>query len=128
MNTPALEIWDVWYPGGGAQGLSFARARIEHADTILVHAAPELLRVEVRADAGALLASGDQLRRDGYAVPMTRLRREGTRIVREDVWPDATDIGSIVLLPGGEAGVLRAWWHADDRREWRWSVEFYNRL
>jgi hypothetical protein len=48
-------------------------------------------------------------------------------VQREDIWPRPTDLGSIVLLPGGEAGVLKAWWHADDHSEWRWQVEFYNR-
>jgi len=43
-----------------------------------------------------------------------------------DGWPDDSDLGRIVLLPGGEAGVLTAWWHADDRSEWRWSIELYN--
>jgi hypothetical protein len=33
-----------------------------------------------------------------------------------------------VILPGGEAGILTAWWHADDRRSWRWSVELSNSL
>ena len=36
------------------------------------------------------------------------------------------DIGRVVILPGGEAGILKSWWNADDRREWRWQVEFYN--
>lgn len=36
---------------------------------------------------------------------MTRLRREGARVVREDGWPASRDVG----------------------REWRWSIEFYNR-
>jgi hypothetical protein len=32
-----------------------------------------------------------------------------------------------VVLPGGEAGVLTAWWNAEDGSAWRWSVEFSNR-
>jgi hypothetical protein len=34
----------------------------------------------------------------------------------------------VVLLPGGEAGILKSWWNADDRKEWRWDVEFYNQI
>lgn len=122
-----MEIWDVWYPSAAAQGLSFCRARIEPQDVLLLHAAPDVLRVEVRSDEGALLASGDQLRLAGPYVPMTRLRRQGRAVTREDEWPGAEDVGRIVLLPGGEAGVLGDWWHAPDHSEWRWSLEFYNR-
>jgi hypothetical protein len=33
-----------------------------------------------------------------------------------------------VILPGGEAGILKSWWHADDHSEWRWQIEFYNHI
>jgi hypothetical protein len=33
-----------------------------------------------------------------------------------------------VILPGGEVGILKAWWNAEDRKEWRWHVELYNSL
>jgi hypothetical protein len=23
---------------------------------------------------------------------------------------------------------LKSWWNADDRKEWRWQVEFYNQI
>jgi hypothetical protein len=122
-----MEIWDLWYPNAAAQGLSFARCRLASTDHVWVHAAPPELRVEVRDDGGSVLASGDQLpATSGTHLPMTRLRREGAKIVREDVWPTPAALGDIVLLPGGEAGVLRAWWNADDGSEWRWTVEFYN--
>jgi hypothetical protein len=123
-----METWDIWYPDAAATGLPFCRARIEHADEVLLHAAPESLRVEVRDEEGRRLASGDGLRRAGASFPMTRLRRDGERIVRSDGWPAAEgDRGRIVLLPGGEAGMLTSWWNAEDGSEWRWSVEFYNR-
>jgi hypothetical protein len=60
------------------------------------------------------------------SVPMTRLTRVGEKILREDVWLDDTAIGKPVILPGGEAGILKSWWHAPDHSEWRWTVEFYN--
>jgi hypothetical protein len=58
---------------------------------------------------------------------MTRLARRGDAIVREDRWPTDADLGAVVILPGGEAGILKAWWNAPDGSEWRWSVEFSNR-
>jgi hypothetical protein len=125
--TIGMEIWDLWYPDASAQGLAFCRARVEPVDEVLVHAAPKSLRVEVRSDEGALLSAGGQLLLEGPYFPMTRLRREGERILRTDAWPVPADIGRVVLLPGGEAGVLKAWWNAPDGSEWRWRVEFYNR-
>ncbi|MBI4317359.1 MAG: hypothetical protein HY675_02620 [Chloroflexi bacterium] len=121
-----IEIWDLWYPNAAAQGLSFCRGRMSSSDAVLVHAAPDSLRVEVRLDDGRLLAFGYQLRRAGPYYPMTRLRRNGSRIHREDGWPIEEDIGRPVLLPGGEIGILLEWWNAADGSEWRWRVEFYN--
>jgi len=57
---------------------------------------------------------------------MSYLVRRGNIITLEDGWPTEQDIGRVVILPGGEAGILKSWWNADDRREWRWQVEFYN--
>jgi hypothetical protein len=119
------EIWDLWYPNAAAQGLPFARGRLDATDVLLVHAAPEHLRVEVRDDDGNLLARGDQLQRTADR-PMARLTRQGSSISREDRWPEPEDIGRPVILPGGEVGILMTWWNADDGSEWRWQVEFYN--
>ena len=121
-----VETWDLWYPNAAAVGLSFARGRMAPAEVVLVHAAPETLRVEVRDDAGLQIAFGDQLRRDGQYFPMTRLKRTGVQVTREDDWPEEADIGRPVLLPGGEVGILLEWWNADDGSAWRWSVEFSN--
>jgi hypothetical protein len=121
-----MEVWELWYPDAAASGLPFARCRIEPADTVLVHAAPDSLRVEVRSDGGSRLAFGDRLARAGTYYPMTRLRRADGGFRREDGWPDASDIGRTVLLAGGEAGTLKQWWNADDGTEWRWTVEFYH--
>ena len=123
----ALEIWELWYPDAAASGLPFARCLIEPADVVLVHAAPDMLQVEVRDDDGARLAFGEHLARAGAPFPMTRLLRAGGAVRREDGWPRADDIGRAVLLAGGEAGTLKAWWNAGDGAEWRWTVEFYNR-
>lgn len=124
------ETWDLWFPNAGATGVSFARARVDGAaagDRILVHAAPPSLSVEVRAGDGVLIARGDDLER-GSPGPITFLLREGDHIRLEDGWPTDDDLGRVVILPGGEAGILRSWWHAEDQRSWRWEVEFSNSL
>jgi NADPH:quinone reductase-like Zn-dependent oxidoreductase len=123
-----VETWDLWYPGPGATGLPFARSRInanDAGDRVLVHAAPQKLQVTVRDAAGTVVATGDGLERH-QPGPMSYLVRRGATIALEDGWPTDADIGRVVLLPGGEAGILKSWWNADDRKEWRWQVEFYN--
>jgi hypothetical protein len=57
---------------------------------------------------------------------MAILTRLENRVMRQDRWPTKADIGQLVLLPGGEVGVLVQWWNAKDGSEWRWQVEFYN--
>lgn len=125
MTEQQNEIWDLWYPAAAAQGLPFARGRLASTDVLLVHAPPDTLDVDVRADDGRLLARGRSLRRTADR-PMARLTRHVTTIEREDRWPDEHDLGRPVLLPGGEVGILLAWWNAPDGTEWRWRVEYYN--
>jgi hypothetical protein len=123
-----IEIWDLWFPGSGATGASFARSRVEReavGSRLLVHAAPPALDVHVRSEDGAVVASGENLERH-QAGPMSYLLRQGDRITLADGWPTQEDVGRLVILPGGEAGVLQFWWHADDRSQWRWRVEFSN--
>jgi hypothetical protein len=123
----ATETWDLWFAGAGATGMSFARSRIEPQTSLLVHAAPPVLDVHVRDADGQLVASGESLRRAAEG-PISRLRREGSTITLEDLWPGPDALGSVVILAGGEAGVLKTWWHADDRSEWRWQLELYNHV
>jgi hypothetical protein len=119
------EVWDLWYPDAAAQGLPFARGRLAATAMLLVHAAPERLDVAVRDDSGTLLAEGKGLRRTAD-TPILRLTRRDGAITREDIWPGANDLNRPVLLPGGEVGLLLAWWNPPDGSEWRWRVEFYN--
>jgi hypothetical protein len=121
-----MQTWEVYYPDAGATGLPLARCRIDPTEVLWLHAAPERLAVTVREGDGAVLARGEPLERRGPQYPMTRLSRQGGTIHREDRWPTEHDLGALVLLPGGEAGHLRAWWNAEDGSEWRWQVEFYN--
>jgi hypothetical protein len=121
-----METWELWYPAAAANGLYFARSRIDPMDVVWVHSPPELLAVLVRDGEAGVLAQAGELCREGPYLPMARLQRAGTSITREDRWPLEADIGSIVILPGGEAGELKSWWNADDGSEWRWQVEFYN--
>ena len=122
--SDVIQVWDLWYPEAASQGMPFARGMAAPTEVMLVHAAPPSLRVEVR-EGERVVASGDGLARTADR-PMLRLRRSGDRVEREDVWPGDADLGRPVLLPGGEVGILRSWWNAEDGSEWRWQVEFYN--
>jgi hypothetical protein len=119
------QTWDLWYPNAAARGLPFARGRLDPTQTLLVHAAPDTLDVDVRADDGNSIASGRRLKRTADR-PMARLTIRDKEITREDLWPGSADVGRPVILPGGEVGILLAWWNAEDGSEWRWRVEFYN--
>ena len=122
------EVWDLWFPDAGATGVSFARARVDDAltrDRVLVHASPPALEVLVRDDEGTVVAEGRKLERR-QPGPMSYLVRRGREVSLEDGWPSDADLGRLVLLPGGEAGILTQWWHAADHSAWRWQVEFSN--
>jgi hypothetical protein len=126
MHHKERQIWDLWMPDAAAQGLPFARGRLDATDILLVHAAPEKLDVEVRSDAGVLLAQGKNLSRTAD-TPMARLCVvEGNKVIREDIWPTEADYGSLVIVAGGEVGRLVLWWNDPGHQEWRWSLEFYN--
>ena len=127
MPQPSKEtqIWDLWIADVGATGISFARGRLDATDTVIVHAAPEKLNVEVRSSDGSLLAKGENLPRTAD-TPMARLRRQGNKITREDIWPTEADYGTPVIVAGGEVGTLQKWWNDPQQQEWRWSLEFYN--
>lgn len=127
MEPKQNQTWELWYPAAAATGMEFARGRIDPTEVLWVHAAPERLAVTVREGDERVIARGEPLEREGPYLPMTRLALEGDRVVREDRWPTADDLGSLVILPGGEVGVLTAWWNAADGSAWRWSVEFSNR-
>ena|SRR6058998_2000037 len=123
------QIWSLRYPFAAATGIEFARGRLAPTELLLVHAAPEVISVEVHdAEAGSVLAFGTDLRRTGAATPMMRLLVEGTSINREDVWPGEADLGAPVLLAGGEVGILESWWNAEDHRAWEWTIRLANRL
>ena len=122
-----IEIWDLWYPKAAATGVPFARGRLDATEVLWVHAAPPILTVEIRNENGSRLAMGVDLPKTAER-PMARLTRQGDKITREDRWPQEEDIGSLVILPGGEVGELIQWWNAADGSEWRWQVEFYNHL
>jgi hypothetical protein len=119
------QVWDIRSTEGGSLGLAFARARVATTGQLLAHALPRTISVEVCEEDGRRVAVAERLEADGDS-PMARLTVEGHSIRREQVWPDGSDIGTPVILPGGEVGTLTAWWNADDHSEWRWSVEFCN--
>src|SRR5438874_9540440 len=119
-------VWDIRNPDGGSMGLEFARGKSAPADTMLAHALPERATVEVREDQGALVARGTELSADG-STPMSRLILRGGLVERANIWPGEGDLGLPVILPGGEIGILRQWWNADDGSEWTWTIELHNR-
>jgi len=126
MDTNSqLQIWDLWYPQAAATGVAFARGRLGATKVLWAHAAPPMLTVEVRSDNGKRLAYAQDLAQTSDR-PMTRLTWQGEKITREDLWPAQTNIGELVILPGGEVGKLLRWWNAEDGSEWRWQIEFYN--
>ncbi len=118
-------MWDLWYPRAGATGLSFARCCVAPTSVLLVHAAPAVLTVTIRDAKGKQLAEGVDLEQTSD-TPITRLIRYDSVITRVDIWPTETDLEAPIVLPGGEAAILRSWWHAADHSEWRWQIELYN--
>jgi hypothetical protein len=122
-----VQTWELWYPAAAATGLEFARGRLDATEVLWVHAAPDRLAVTVREGDDRVIARGEPLERQGRYLPMTRLSLNGAEVRREDRWPTADDLGSLVILPGGEVGTLIEWWNAEDGNSWRWRVEFANR-
>jgi hypothetical protein len=123
----ATYTWDLRNPDGGMVGLEFARGVADVTDCMLAHSLPERVTVMVSDGNDAVVAKGEELT-DDVSRPMARLWLRGDRVERENVWPDDSDLGRPVILPGGEVGILRAWWNADDGRSWRWQVEFSNQV
>jgi hypothetical protein len=118
--------WSIRTRDGAMNGLEFCRCTTAGDFTsVLVHAAPARASIEVMADDGQLVARGDMDRRAEYS-PMTLVELIEGEVRRTEIWPGEEHLGLVVLLAGGEAGVLRAWEHADDHSWWRWSLEFSN--
>ena len=126
MAIGDLHTWELWYPGAGATGIHLARSRIDPVEVAWAHAVPRKVSVTVRQGDDRAIARGEALERTGPYLPMTRFALEDGAVRREDRWPTDADLGAIVILPGGEAGVLTGWWNAEDGSAWRWSVEFSN--
>src|SRR5919106_4033008 len=114
-----VQTWELWYPAAAATGMEFARGRLDATEVLWVHAAPDRLAVTVREGDDRVIARGEALERQGRYLPMTRLSLNGTEVRREDRWPTADDLGSLVILPGGEVGTLIEWWNAEDGNAWR---------
>jgi hypothetical protein len=122
-----MHYWQVWYPKAGATGVYVARGAMDPTDSVILHSAPDIATVEVYDENGNQIAKGEDLERT-LQSPMCRFTMTGDAVTRKDIWPNADDIGTLVLLPGGEVGVLKAWWNAGDKKEWRWQIEFYNSI
>jgi hypothetical protein len=121
-----IHIWDIRSPDGGSTGLPFARGRMVASMTVLGHALPSSIDVEVRDEDGTLVASAHELKGE-ERTPMALLQIDDKDVIRTQLWPSDEDLGTPVILPGGEVGILTAWWHSPDHSEWRWSIELQNR-
>lgn len=107
-------------------GLEFANATTEgDLKRVIIHAAPSQMEIVIETEDGHKVASGT-LKHEGEESPMSVVSIDGDRLTREDTWLTPEHVGLVVILPGGEAGVLTRWENAEDRSWWRWSVEFYN--
>jgi hypothetical protein len=126
MSNKPTEYWSIYYPKAASTGLWMGRGLLDATDRLLVHAAPPVLTVEVHDGDGQRIAFGQDLEATDES-PICLLQKEGDAITRRDLWPGDEHIGLPVLLPGSEVGILQSWWNAEDQREWRWAVEFYNR-
>ena len=130
MGTPfdvASHTWDLRNPDGAMLGLEFARGVMDATDCLLAHSLPERVNVVVTDDNDVVVAKGEELAHEA-SRPIARLWLRGDRVERENVWPDESDLGRPVILPGGEVGILREWWNADDGSAWRWQLEFSNQV
>lgn len=125
MAAKEQQIWDLWIPDVAAQGVSFARGRLDATDVLLVHAAPEKLTVEVYNGDKMLQAQSSDLPRTAD-TPIARLQLRGNQVTREDIWPTETDYGRPIILAGGEIGILQRWWNDEEQQQWRWNIELYN--
>jgi hypothetical protein len=125
MAETKLHIWEIRNPDGGQSGLEVARARMEPHDDVIGHALPERVDIEIYDENRTLVAMGSDLSSE-LSSPMARLRIRGRKVERENVWPDESDLETPVILPGGEVGILKSWWHADDHSAWRWTIELSN--
>lgn len=125
-NESKLQYWTLWAPGA-ATGIYFGRGALDPTDQLLVHAAPPKLNVEISAGKERLMATANDLAATQESPICLLTRNDGT-ITREDIWPTADHHGLPVLLPGGEVAILDHWWHAEDKKEWRWQVTLYNNI
>lgn len=119
-------VWSIRSRDGAMNGLEFTRATTAGGfQRVLVHAAPAQMAVEVATEDGEIVARGDADREGDYS-PMTLIEINDGHFERNEIWPTDAHHGLLVLLCGGEVGVLQAWQHADDHSWWRWSVKFSN--
>ena len=117
-----IHVWEI-RPAGEEE--LFARGQLVAATRVLGHSLPESIDVDVRELDGPMVATTTDLRGEEQ-TPMAELEIDGGAIRRRQMWPSDDDLGTPVILPGGEVGILTAWWHAPDHSQWRWSIELHN--
>jgi hypothetical protein len=82
-----VQTWDLRYPEAAATALAFAPGRADPIEAMWVHAAPATLDVAVRDGDDRAAARGENLRRGGEQLPLTRLAFAGGAVTRADRWP-----------------------------------------
>lgn len=115
----------VWEIRSSDDGSIFARGQMTATRVVLAHSLPSTIDLEVREKDGPLVASAAGLLGE-EETPMALLEIDGDAVGRRQMWPTESDLGTPVILPGGEVGILTAWWHAPDHSQWRWSIELHN--
>jgi hypothetical protein len=118
--------WSLRNPDGGMNGLEFAAATTASDQRrVLVHSSPSELEVEVTTGDGDQIVQG-RVEHQGDESPMSVLDFTDGELSLKGEWLTDEHLGLVVILPGGEAGILKSWEHADDRSWWKWTVEFSN--
>jgi hypothetical protein len=104
-----LEVWDLWFPDAGATGIAFARSRVDDQRPKTgcwsmppTHPRGRRARPGRQADRPRPGAGTRPIRADELPGPPERQHPAG------DGWPTLEDLGRLVILPGGEAGILQA--------------------
>ena len=105
------QLWEIRNPDGGADRARTGRER--GSGSSIPGAAARRARASRRRRSST---SDGRVRRhedaishaDGATPDLAAHGRRTRRCQRENIWPTEDDLGTVVILPGGEAGILTA--------------------
>lgn len=120
-DTPAVnefghECWIVETSKDGERWRFFGRAWKQPGQAVLLHAAPQFIRIRPDGDKEWQTLESAEPR------PITLLQMEDG--ARTELWPDERHLGLPMLLPGGEIGTLLRFEHTQDPEGWTYALEF----